>query len=127
MGYDGLFFGRLDYQDKGQRKRTKSMEMIWKASANLKSEHSDLFTGALYNTYSPPPGFCFDILCADEPMIDDKSSADYNIPRRVKEFVDYIHEQAKYFRTNNVILTMGGDFTYMRAQVYFKNLDKLMK
>ena len=84
MGYDGLFFGRLDYQDKGQRKKTKSMEMIWKASANLKPEDSDLFTGALYNTYSPPPGFCFDILCADEPMIDDKNSADYNIPRRVE-------------------------------------------
>lgn len=33
----------------------------------------------LYNTYSPPPGFCFDVLCADDPIIDDKRSPDYNI------------------------------------------------
>lgn len=35
MGYDGLFFGRLDYQDKTERLLTKTAEMIWRASANL--------------------------------------------------------------------------------------------
>lgn len=35
MGYDGLFFARLDYQDKNKRKADKSMEMIWKSSDNL--------------------------------------------------------------------------------------------
>jgi lysosomal alpha-mannosidase len=35
MGYDGLFFGRLDYQDKQNRMQTKKMEMIWQASPNL--------------------------------------------------------------------------------------------
>ena len=35
MGFDGLFFGRADYQDIAQRHATKTLEMIWKASANL--------------------------------------------------------------------------------------------
>lgn len=35
MGYDGLFFARLDYQDKAKRLNDKTMEMVWKASANL--------------------------------------------------------------------------------------------
>jgi hypothetical protein len=35
MGFDGLFFGRADYEDRDQRNRTKTMEMVWKASANL--------------------------------------------------------------------------------------------
>lgn len=35
MGFDGLFFGRLDYQDKMERLTTKTAEMIWRASANL--------------------------------------------------------------------------------------------
>ena len=30
MGFDGLFFGRLDYADKEKRLKEKSMEMIWK-------------------------------------------------------------------------------------------------
>jgi hypothetical protein len=35
MGFDGLFFGRTDYQDIEQRHATKAMKMIWKKSANL--------------------------------------------------------------------------------------------
>lgn len=35
MGYDGIFFGRLDYQDKVNRMANKTMEMIWKSSSNL--------------------------------------------------------------------------------------------
>lgn len=35
MGYDGLFFGRLDYQDLENRLKTQTPEMIWKASENL--------------------------------------------------------------------------------------------
>lgn len=32
MGFDGLFFGRADYEDIDQRKKTKTMEMMWKGS-----------------------------------------------------------------------------------------------
>lgn len=35
MGFDGLFIGRLDYQDKANRLASKTPEMIWKSSANL--------------------------------------------------------------------------------------------
>ena len=35
FGFDGLFFGRLDYQDKQHREDTKTMEMIWQGSENL--------------------------------------------------------------------------------------------
>jgi hypothetical protein len=35
MGFDGLFFARADYQDRHTRNSTKTMEMVWKASANL--------------------------------------------------------------------------------------------
>lgn len=88
MGYDGLFFGRLDYEDKYNRMATKSPEMIWRSSQNL--ENNELFTGALYNNYSPPPGFCFDILCDDEPIIDDKYSADNNVQDRVSNLAHLI-------------------------------------
>lgn len=97
MGYDGLFLGRIDYQDKSHRLTNKNAEMIWHASDNL-GEKGDLFTGVLYNTYSPPPGFCFDILCADEPIIDDKRSTEYNVERRVSVFISFIET----FKTCNI-------------------------
>jgi lysosomal alpha-mannosidase len=84
MGFDGMFFGRDDYQDHDQRNRTKNMQMVWKASANLGKEQriliglnrsilldrqSWLFTGILPNGYAPPNTFCFDFVCKDEPII----------------------------------------------------------
>ena len=35
FGFDGLFFGRLDYQDKDKRLKNKTMESIWMGSSNL--------------------------------------------------------------------------------------------
>lgn len=67
MGFDGLFFGRVDPQDYVERYRTKTMEMIWKGSANL-GEESWLFTGVIPRTYDAPASFCFDIRCQDEPI-----------------------------------------------------------
>lgn len=46
---------------------------------------------------------------------------------KVTEFVNFIETQSELYRTNNIILTMGGDFTYMEAQVYYENLDKLIR
>ena len=34
-GYDGLFFGRLDHEDKKHRLATKTMEMVWSGSDSL--------------------------------------------------------------------------------------------
>ncbi|XP_012222573.1 lysosomal alpha-mannosidase isoform X2 [Linepithema humile] len=126
MGFDGMLFGRLDYQDKAQRLRDQTMEFIWKSSPSL-GKRANLFTAAMYNTYSPPPGFCFDVLCADEPMIDDPDSPDYNIDKRIDDFLLYAVVQSNYYRTNHIILTMGGDFTYQDAEMYFMNLDKLIR
>lgn len=126
MSFDGYFFGRLHYEDKHRRLLNKEMEMVWEASNNLGAS-AEIFTGALYNTYSPPPGFCWDVLCSDEPFIDNKHSKDYNVDRLVSHFTKYLDGQRKYFRSNHLILTMGGDFTYQDANFYYKNLDKLIR
>ena len=67
MGYDGLFFARNDYDDKNQRLKDQTMEMVWRPSKSLGSS-SDLFTGIFLFHYSPPPGFCFDVKCSDPPI-----------------------------------------------------------
>ena len=68
MGFDGLFFGRADYQDFQERNSKKTMEMIWKGSANL-GRQSWLFTGILPNGYGAPGRFCFDMFCHDDPIM----------------------------------------------------------
>jgi lysosomal alpha-mannosidase len=46
---------------------------------------------------------------------------------QVKNFVLFVEAQARHYTSNNIILTMGDDFAYQDAGMYFKNLDKLIK
>lgn len=113
MGFDGLFFGRLDYADRSKRLDERTMEMIWKGyiQTNCKKliggqtkevffsgsdslgESSWLFTGAMYNGYGPPGGFCFDIFCGDEPINDNPKLHDYNVQQKVDSFISAVNDQ----------------------------------
>uniref|UniRef100_A0A672K5A4 Alpha-mannosidase n=1 Tax=Sinocyclocheilus grahami TaxID=75366 RepID=A0A672K5A4_SINGR len=122
MGYDGFFFGRLDYQDKARRMKTKEMEMLWRASESLTPPLADLFTGVLPNGYNPPEGFCWDQSCNDAPIRDDPDLEDYNVDEIVQRFLN-----AAFYKTNHIIMTMGSDFQYENANLWYKNMDKLIK
>ncbi|PSN38670.1 Lysosomal alpha-mannosidase [Blattella germanica] len=126
LGFEGLFFARLDYQDREKRVNDKTLEIVWEASPNLGAE-ADLFTSVLYNHYSAPLDFCFDVLCDDPPIIDDKTSPDYNVDYRVSEFERIVKYRAKHYTSNHILVTMGGDFNYQDAEGYFKNIDKLVR
>ncbi|XP_063225355.1 lysosomal alpha-mannosidase-like [Bacillus rossius redtenbacheri] len=126
MGFDALFFARLDYQDKQRRKDMQTMEMVWRANKNLGSS-ADLFTSILYNHYNFAPGFCNDITCSEDPFIDNKRSPDYNVDEKVSKFLEFINEVAEAYTTDHIMLTMGQDFTYQSAHMNYKNMDKLIK
>uniref|UniRef100_A0A672KA28 Alpha-mannosidase n=1 Tax=Sinocyclocheilus grahami TaxID=75366 RepID=A0A672KA28_SINGR len=127
MGYDGFFFGRLDYQDKARRMKTKEMEMLWRASESLTPPLADLFTGVLPNGYNPPEGFCWDQSCNDAPIRDDPDLEDYNVDEIVQRFLNVSYNQAAFYKTNHIIMTMGSDFQYENANLWYKNMDKLIK
>jgi lysosomal alpha-mannosidase len=52
-----------------------------------------LFTGALYNGYGPPDGFCFDIFCGDDPIMDDPRLHGYNRDKKVADFIAAVRDQ----------------------------------
>ncbi|XP_049732984.1 lysosomal alpha-mannosidase isoform X1 [Elephas maximus indicus] len=127
MGFDGFFFGRLDYQDKAIREEMLEMEQVWRASASLKPPAADLFTGVLPNMYNPPKDLCWDMLCDDKPVVDNPYSPEYNADKLVKYFLELAAAQGRHYRTNHTIMTMGSDFHYENANMWFKNLDKLIQ
>ena len=126
MSFDGLFFGRLDWNDKSLREKEKRMEFLWKASSELGSAGS-IFTGVLPNLYMPPSGFDFDDLTADDGIVNDPESEEYNVPQKVAAFFQKMDEQAKHYATDNLMITMGADFEYQNAPHNFNNLDLLIK
>uniref|UniRef100_A0A8C5FED1 Lysosomal alpha-mannosidase n=1 Tax=Gadus morhua TaxID=8049 RepID=A0A8C5FED1_GADMO len=127
MGYDGFFFGRLDYQDRTNRIRTLEQELLWRASESLEPPYADLFTGILPNGYNPPKGFCWDQSCDDAPIMDDPDLEDYNVDDVVQRFAAAANSQAMAYKTKHIIMTMGSDFQYENANLWYKNLDKLIR
>ncbi|XP_040026054.2 lysosomal alpha-mannosidase [Gasterosteus aculeatus] len=127
MGYDGFFLGRLDYQDRKRRRTAREQELLWRASESLTPPMADLFTGILPNGYNPPDGFCWDQSCDDPPIRDDPELEDYNVDDVVRRFLAIAHKQAQVYKTNHIIMTMGSDFQYENANLWYKNLDKLIR
>ncbi|KAM1511415.1 hypothetical protein ACFX1Z_023109 [Malus domestica] len=124
-GFDSLFFGRIDYQDRAKRKNDKSLEVIWQGSKSLGSS-AQIFSGAFPEAYEPPSGFYFEVN-DDSPIVqDDITLFDYNVHDRVNDFVATAVSQANITRTNHIMWTMGTDFMYQYAHTWFRQMDKLI-
>ncbi|MBZ3869075.1 Lysosomal alpha-mannosidase [Sciurus carolinensis] len=127
MGFDGFFLGRIDYQDKQLRKDSLEMEQVWRGSTSLEPPTADLFTGILPNMYNPPQNLCWDMLCGDDPVVEDPRSPEYNVKTLVTYFLKLATNQGQHYRTNHTVMTMGSDFQYENANLWFENLDKLIR
>lgn len=126
-GFDAQFFARADYQDMERRASRKELEMLWRGSPSAAAS-SDVFTGNFPSgNYGPPSGFNWDWGQADPQIQDDRELHDYNVDERVAAFVAHCEAQFNVTRGNDIMLTMGADFTYANAHPWFKNLDKLIR
>jgi len=128
VGFDALFFGRIDYQDRENRLNLNQMEFIWSPSPSYGASGA-VFSGAfLDGNYQPPSGFCYDDMqCSDPPMQDDPSIEGYNVQDRVNAFVYQCYYYANYTEGNNIMMKMGSDFQYQNAVGWFTNLDELIE
>ena len=59
VGFDSLFFARIDYEDRRNRKANRGMEFVWQASPSM-GERSQVWTSVMDPDYGPLQGFCFD-------------------------------------------------------------------
>lgn len=105
------------------------MEMIWRPFQYTEDKSTYIFTHINYLLYKPPPNYCFDIACRqyNEPVKDDPNLGGYNLDVLADEFAKYFQAQALHYRTKNLMHTFGGDFHYSSAQMWFKNVNKLIK
>ncbi|KAJ4728880.1 Alpha-mannosidase [Melia azedarach] len=126
VGFDSLFFSRIDYQDRAKRKDEKTLEVVWRASNTLGSS-AQIFTGIFPENYEPPSGnFYFEVNDNSPIVQDDEDLFDYNVPDRVNDFVSAAISQANITRTNHIMWTMGTDFKYQYAQTWFRQMDKFI-
>ncbi|VAI24288.1 unnamed protein product [Triticum turgidum subsp. durum] len=126
VGFDALYFFRIDYQDRDTRNGTKELEVVWRGSKTFGSS-ADIFAGIFPKNYEPPPGeFYFEVDDTSPVVQDDPLLFDYNVEQRVNDFVAAALAQANVTRTNHIMFTMGTDFKYQYAESWFRQMDKLI-
>jgi len=129
VGFDSLFFGRIDYQDQAIRMKERTMEMIWKGSAS--DSEKEVFTGVFTSgNYGPPDGFCFDsscVYCRNDPVVEDPLLQTYNADAMTEAFIAAIYEEQSHSVGNHVMIKMGADFTYDNANTWYKSMDVLIR
>lgn len=116
MGFDALFFARLDYGDKEKRMNEKSMEWVWMPSKDKMGTDVNIFTHALYQHYSSPTGMVFDVL--DPGMVtivDDPESPDFNAAYFAGVLTENLSQRAEHYATDEILALFGDDFRYMNA------------
>jgi hypothetical protein len=116
LGFDALYFGRIDYQDLVVRKLQQGCEGLWNSSTSWND--STVFwglTGSYSGNYGPPSGFCFDLKCGENVV----SLIGLNTSQMEPMIVDFLRKirvQSDQTKGNNIMLTMGSDFhVRMRA------------
>lgn len=45
----------------------------------------------------------------------------------MNNFFEYAANVSRGYRSNNILITMGEDFNYQDANMWFTNIDKLIK
>jgi hypothetical protein len=61
MGFDSVFFARIDYGDKERRLNNLEMEWLWRPNSKSLGNDVQLFTHTLYAHYCAPGGFDFSV------------------------------------------------------------------
>ncbi|KAK5583774.1 hypothetical protein RB653_005374 [Dictyostelium firmibasis] len=122
LGFDAFIIGRMDYQDIDGRLENKQMEFMWRSTQS--TPENQVFTSVLRAMYCTPDGFNFEQ--GDDPIQDDPNLFDNNVESRSEQFTQIAMEYATHYRTNNVLIPFGCDFAYINAQMYYKNIDKLI-
>ena len=127
MGYDSVYFARLDVEELAQRNQKQESEVIWKG--NLNRNDTDLFTGNFINgQYSCPDEFCYGPFQPnDDAIVDNEKSDAYNVDEVIAKALNTAMLYNETFLTNHVMWTMGKDNAYAFAHLWYKNMDKLVR
>ena len=127
MGFDAMFFGRIDYQDKNKRMNDKTMEWVWMPSNELGTD-VNIFAHTLYQGYGSPEGFGFDILDDnnDIPWINNQTSPDYNGPEMAKKLIEHLQVRQEHYLTDDLFVLIGEDFRFMEAENNYRSIDNMI-
>ena len=126
FGFDAIYFSRIDEQ---MRNSSSPQTFLWRPYSKSFGGQKEILAG-VYNKdhYDWPTGFRIDERVDDDVGIqDDPTLMNYNAKSKATQIINYAQDMIE-LRANdhNVMILMGGDFTFMNAYQSFSELQKII-
>jgi hypothetical protein len=128
-GMDFLVLNRMPEYVKNSLKANKSLQFYWEPqSHDIFPQQNTTVTPrilvhAMDTHYASPDGFNWEDLEHGSPTQISK----LNVQERTDTFLDILMQRAQFYRTQHVMVPMGGDFTFQNASMQFANMDRMMQ
>jgi hypothetical protein len=63
-----------------------------------------------------------------DPFVDDPNDQEFNAPDKSKMFINYAISLAEnqYKNQNDILIPMGGDYTYENTQFNYRNMESML-
>jgi hypothetical protein len=125
VGFDSIFFQRIDLQDHVIRAMHQELEMMWQASPLSYGETNSVFTSAFWDSYCAPLGLDYEPTSFNQPVME-TPGLESNI--EMVRFAFYFNMALAGSMTigPDVAFKMGCDFHFENSEGHFKNIDKLI-
>jgi hypothetical protein len=129
-GFTGSFLGRVDEMDKSNRGRNSNLQFLWRGSPSV--PFSEIFTSVLLSDYTTRYPYSWEDP-HDNPhnphITEDNQEGGTrgNYKSVIQDLYSMLAVEAAFYRSSNIMMLMGGDFTYGNNSSWYKNMDKIVK
>lgn len=123
-GFDAWFFTRLPKSIIDGIKQDQSLEFIWRASASLPAQDSQLFAHVYESYYCMPlPTFAFEWGPSHGAAVLNAS----NVVQYAHQLSKISLQRALWFRSKNVLIPWGCDYQFQNAALVYEWTDWLIE
>lgn len=145
IGFDALFFSRIDYKDKYYREIKKELEWVWypykperqrdwdwnstQGQTSFGSE-VNILAHTLYSGYGNPNIDVLDYIGKKEgfkPWNFNESSEEFDADHNAATFARHLlHKRCISYIHNECLVVIGGDFNFIDAKASYSHLEEII-
>ena len=115
LGFDAMFFTRMDTQEKKQKVHDKNKISIWRPAEENFGAQKDILTVMMsqeQGQYCWPKGFAFDQNYKDFIGFNQSDKKTFNAPEKMKHLRFIAEKMIDSEANDHVFLTFGCDFSF---------------
>jgi len=127
MGFDAMFFSRLDHNDKKWRSENEAMTFLWRPGSNHFGKQHQILTYVWPFDYCYPEGFYSgESYSTDDEFVGDPTLTSFNADEKMTKFVNYIQVDSAKRKGSHILVPMGCDFAYQNARNEFNAVQQMV-